>query len=111
MARPLVVDDALLGLLGLARRSGRLLLGLEHLQQGMRRCHVVRIFADPALADRTRRELERMEQTHRGCRLFWIENFDRIADLLRKPGVRMVSVTDPGFLKGLDGCLDRESKD
>lgn len=111
MARALVVGDPLLGLLGLARRGGKLLLGLEHLQLGMRRCHVARIFADPGLAERTRRELERMEQTHRGCRLFWIENFDRIADLLRKPGVRMVSVTDPGFLKGIDGCLDRESKD
>ena len=111
MSRALQADERLLGLLVLARRSGNLILGLEHLQAGMRRCHTVRIFADPGLAERSRRELERMEEKHRGCRLFWMDNYDRIADLLRKPGVRMVSVVDPGFLKGLDAWLDREAKD
>lgn len=90
------------GLLGLARRAGALVLGVDAMRELVGRGRSLLILADPSLSERTRRELESWQEADRRTRVVALTDMAALNGLLGTKGVRAVALAEGGFRRGLE---------
>jgi len=93
------------GLLGLARRAGALILGMDQMREKVRRGTPLLILADPTLSARTLRELEDWQEADGRTRVVALAEMAALNELLGTRGVRAVALADGGFRRGLEERL------
>jgi ribosomal protein L7Ae-like RNA K-turn-binding protein len=93
------------GLLGLARRAGALIVGVDQMRERVKRGQTLLILADPALSERTWRELEGWQEADGRTRVVALAEMVALNGLLGTNGVRAVALADGGFRRGLEERL------
>ncbi len=96
--------EALLRLLGLARRAGALVLGLDTLKNRARRIRQARVYIAPGLSERSKGELQRLASAGRNWRITELREFDLLRERLGKPGVSVAALVDEQWIRGADRC-------
>lgn len=99
------LESGALGLLGLARRAGSLVIGMDRMRLVVRRGQALLILADPALSDRTWRELEEWRDLDDRTRLVAVAGMADLNGTLGTRGVRALGLADGGFRRGLEEHL------
>lgn len=90
------------GLLGLARRAGALILGVDQMREVVKRGRSLLILADPSLSVRTLRELESWQEADGRTRVVALTDMAALNGLLGTKGVRAVALAEGGFRRGLE---------
>jgi ribosomal protein L7Ae-like RNA K-turn-binding protein len=99
------LDPAARGLLGLARKAGALLIGMDRLREAVRQGQPLLILADPALSARSWRELEEWRAADGRTRVVAVTDMAELNAVLGTRGVRAVGLAAGGFRRGLEARL------
>ncbi len=99
------LDGAVLGLLGLARRAGALVIGMDRMRLAVKRGQGLLLLADPALSHRTWRELEEWRDKDDRNRLVAVAGLADLNGTLGTRGVRALGLADGGFRRGVEERL------
>jgi hypothetical protein len=97
-------------LLSFARRSGKLLLGLDTLLPLLKRGKKLVVFADPEVSERTLRQLDEAANAYGNSRFRLLSDFRERTAFLGRSGVKIVAVGDPAFRKGLAPYLKHSTE-
>jgi len=101
------LDPSAAGMLGLARRAGALLIGMDRLREAVRLGRPLLILADPALSPRSWRELEEWRSRTAGTRVVAVAGMADLNGALGTTGVKAVGLAAGAFRRGLEQGLDR----
>jgi hypothetical protein len=105
MPRLARLDDSGVRLLGLARRAGALIPGMDRIRPLAEAGKRVLVLADPGLSERSRRELDRWQEASSQCEVYLIEAFVERVSALDLKGLRAVGLSEEGFQQGLTARL------
>ena len=96
--------EKLLRLLGMARRAGALLLGLDALKEQARRQPRMRVYIAPDLSARSTAEVAGLAERQPEWRVMVLEDFDRLRDRIGRRAVSVAGVAQADWIRGLDAC-------
>ena len=99
------LDQAGRGLLGLARRAGALIIGVDRMRILVKQGKPLLILADPALSARTWRELEGWREADDRTRVVALMEMTDLNVLVGTTGVRAMALAEGGFRRGLEERL------
>ena len=99
------LEEAGLGLLGLARRAGALAIGVDRLRELTRQGRALLILADPSLSERTWRELEGWRAADGRMRLVALDDWTSLNVRVGTRGVRAMALAEGGFRRGVEERL------
>lgn len=99
------MSDGGVRLLGMARRAGALLPGMDRIRPLATAGRSVLVLADPGLSERSRRELDRWSSESPRCRVGLIDEFSERMSALDLRGLHAVGLAEEGFQAGMDRCL------
>lgn len=101
MLDELRIDDAGMRLIGLARRAGLLIPGMDRIRPLAEAGASVLILADAALSERSRRELSRWMSPPLACRGGVLGEFAERVSVLDLKGLKALGLADEGFQSGV----------
>ena len=95
------------GLLGLARRAGKLILGADGVETAIRQNKIRAVILAEDASKTTASNIMDLAQKH-SVPFFVILTKDRLGELMGRRELAVMGITDPSFANGIYKCLEQQ---